>query len=421
MIPPPTPDTTYDECERMLYDTYQAQRDLTEPFLTLAGASARALRALPPSLAETVGVRHLSAAYEVLSRARLTHERPPFGIDSVVVRGRSVAVHEEVTTATPFCSLVHFAKEIDGPGPPVLLIAPLSGHFATLLREAASTMLREFDVYITDWHNARDMPVAAGRFGLDEYIDHVIGFVETIGPHVHVLAVCQPCVPALAATALMSTDRHAAVPKSLTLMAGPIDTRVNPTRVNELASNQSLEWFERMLITEVPGRYAGARRRVYPGFLQLGAFMGMNPDRHARSHFQLFTDLSTGEFERAAVTESFYDEYFAVMDLPAEFYLETVQRVFQEHDLARGTLVSHDRVVDPKSIRRTALLTVEGARDDICAPGQTLAAHDLCTAIPPARRRQHLQAGVGHYGLFSGRRWQQQVYPVVRSFIRAND
>ena len=229
MIPPPTPDTTYDECERMLYDTYQAQRDLTEPFLTLAGASARALRALPPSLAETVGVRHLSAAYEVLSRARLTHERPPFGIDSVVVRGRSVAVHEEVTTATPFCSLVHFAKKIDGPGPPVLLIAPLSGHFATLLRETASTMLREFDVYITDWHNARDMPVAAGRFGLDEYIDHVIGFVETIGPHVHVLAVCQPCVPALAATALMSTDRHTAVPKSLTLMAGPIDARVNPT------------------------------------------------------------------------------------------------------------------------------------------------------------------------------------------------
>ncbi len=405
----------------MLYEAYQAQDDLMTPVRGFANIAARSLAGLPAGFADCVGVRALAASYEMLGRARFLHERPPFGITSVVANGAAVQVEEQVAAVAPFCTLLHFAKDTHDPGPRVLLVAPLSGHFSTLVRETVRTMLRDHDVYLTDWHNARDVPLADGRFGLDGYTEYIIRFLDAIGPGAHLMAICQPCVPALAAVALMAEDRHVALPKSMTLMAGPIDTRVSPTTVNELAVSKPIEWFEEHVVATVPGRYAGGGRRVYPGFLQVIAFLGMNPARHLRSHMQLYRNLVDGDEVSAAITKAFYDEYFAVLDMDAEFYLQTVKTVFQDFALAQGTFAVRGRVVDPAAIRKTALLTVEGERDDICSVGQTLAAHDLCRNIRPYQRRHHLQPGVGHYGVFSGRRWQNQVYPLVRTVIRAND
>ncbi len=405
----------------LLYQAYQAHADLMSPVRGFAEVVARGLATLPPALSEHVGVRSLTAAYELLARARFTHERPRFGVDTVDVDGRAVTVTEEETDRTPFCTLVHFAKDTPDPGPRVLLVAPLSGHFATLLRDTVRTMLRDHDVYVTDWHNARDVPLEHGRFGLDGYVEHVIRFLRVLGPGAHVMAVCQPCPPVLAAVAVRAGDADPAQPRSMVLMAGPVDARVAPTAVNELATSRPIEWFEQHVITTVPSRYPGRGRRVYPGFLQVSAFLGMNVSRHARSHMQLYRDLVTGDATNAAVTHAFYDEYFAVLDMPAEFYLETVQVVFQEHALARGTFTYDGRAVDPSAIGRTALLTVEAERDDICSVGQTVVAHDLCTGLRADQKQHHLQAGVGHYGVFSGRRWEAQVYPLVRATIRAND
>jgi polyhydroxyalkanoate depolymerase len=282
-------------------------------------------------------------------------------------------------------------------------------------------MLPEHDVFITDWKSARDIPLAAGRFGIDEYIDHVIRFFEKIGPGAHVVAVCQPCAALLAAVAAMAQADHPCQPRSMTLMAGPIDTRINPTSVNELATGHPIEWFERNLITSVPRRYAGAHRRVYPGFVQVSAFLSMNLPRHVRAHLDLFEHIRKGEDEKAETNRKFYDEYFSVADLPAEFYLETVQKVFQEFELPRGLFEYRGRRVEPAAIRKTALLTVEGERDDICSVGQTMAAHDLCTSIKPFRKKHYVQAGVGHYGVFSGTRWQTQIHPLVRNMILANN
>ena len=335
----------------------------------------------------------------------------------MTVEGREVAVREEAVRTAPFGTLLRFRKDTDAVQPRVLLVAPLSGHFATLLRATVNTMLPDHDVFITDWHNARDVPARDGRFGVDEYIDHLIDFLDTMGPGAHVVAVCQPCVPALAAAAIMAEDDHRAAPHSLTLMAGPIDARVNPTMVNDLAAARPMEWFERNVIAIVPPRFAGAGRRVYPGFVQVAAFMHMNPDRHRAAFRRLYDDIVAGNDARAFATKAFYDEYFAVLDLTAEFYLETVATTFRDHLLARGAFEWRGRRVDPGAIRRTSLLTVEGERDDICGVGQTAAAHDLCTGLPPARHRQHLQAGAGHFGVFSGSRWEHEVYPELRSHI----
>ncbi len=412
----------------MLYQAYQAQVDMMTPVRGLAAVTARWLDDLPPRVARSRGVRSLAVGYEMLADTRITHARPPYGIDRVRVAGAdgvttTVSVREEAVTATPFCTLLHFAKEQEPSvhQPRVLVVAPLSGHFATLLRETVRTLLADHDVYITDWHNARDVSLADGAFGADDYVDVVIDFLGALGPGAHVVAVCQPCVPVLAAAAVMAEGGDAAAPRSMTLIAGPIDTRINPTKVNELATSRPLAWFERHVIATVPRRYPGAGRHVYPGFLQLSAFMSMNLGRHVASHWQLYADLVNGEATRAATTKAFYDEYFAVLDLPAEFYLETVEHVFQTQSLARGVLEYRGRRVDPSAIRRTALLTVEGELDDICSVGQTQAAHDLCTTLRPARKRHHLQPGVGHYGVFSGKRWRTQVYPVVRNVIGAND
>jgi polyhydroxyalkanoate depolymerase len=303
----------------------------------------------------------------------------------------------------------------------VLLVAPLSGHFATLLRATVRTMLPDHDVFITDWHNSRDVPLIAGRFGVDEYVDHLIKFLEVIGPPSHLLAVCQPCVAALSAVAVMAQTGNAAQPRSMTLMAGPIDTRVNPTTVNHLAKKRDIAWFERTLTAMVPMRYPGAFRHVYPGFVQLTAFMSMNIERHVKAHRDLYENLRNGETEKAAVTKAFYDEYFAVLDLAAEFYLETVRLIFQEHALPLGKLPYRGKPIDPAAIRRTMLLTVEGERDDICAVGQTVAAHDMCSKLRPYLKRHHMQAGVGHYGVFSGKRWENQVYPIVKNVILSSD
>ncbi|MCW5624547.1 MAG: polyhydroxyalkanoate depolymerase [Burkholderiales bacterium] len=402
----------------MIYQTYQASTDFLAPLRVLADGMATAMRQSPMGGAGMIQV--MAAASEMFSRFELSHHRPDFAIRGVTVDQKEYAVEEEAALVTPFATLLRFRKNGGPEQPRVLVVAPLSGHFATLLRNTVETLLPEHDVYITDWHNARDVPLEAGRFGLDEYTEHVIRFLEAMGPGSHIVAVCQPCVSALAAAALMAEDNNPAQPRSMTLMAGPIDCRVNPTKVNELATSKSIGWFERNLIDTVPGRFAGAGRRVYPGFVQLSSFMAMNMDRHMKAHLQMFEHLVTGDDEKSEASKKFYDEYFAVLDLAAEFYLETVQRVFQEYDLPRGELKWRGHTVNPRAIRRTALLTVEGEKDDICSLGQTLAAQDLCNGLRPFLKKHHMQAGVGHYGVFSGRRWQNQIYPIVKNVILAS-
>jgi poly(3-hydroxybutyrate) depolymerase len=407
--------------DRMLYQAYQAHSDIMVPVRAFADMASEHTRARMNGGAKPSLLSNLTAAYELIARAGLTHARPAYGIDTVTVGNREVAVTEEAADVTPFGTLLHFKKDIDTAQPRVLLIAPLSGHFATLLRATVRTMLPEHDVYITDWHNARDVPREAGRFGFDEYIEHLIRFLERMGPGAHMVAVCQPCVAALVAASVMAQGNHPAQPRSMTLMAGPIDTRINPTKVNELAKSKDIGWFERTLIARVPRRYEGGGRKVYPGFVQLAAFMSMNIDRHLKAHQELYEQLAKGEEAKAAQTKAFYDEYFAVLDLTAEFYLETVRLIFQEHALPLGQLTYQDQKIEPAAIKRTMLFTVEGEKDDICAVGQTLAAHDLCVSLRSYRKRHHMQAGVGHYGVFSGRTWQHQIYPMVKNVILQSD
>jgi len=398
-----------------MYQMYDSQRAMLAPvraFSRIAGASI-------PKFA--YGSEQLRGGYELWARFGLTHVRPPFGIDEVTAGGTTVPVREEAAAVTPFATLLHFKKEIAAPQPRVLIVAPLSGHFATLLRGTVRTMLPDNDVYVTDWHNARDVPASAGRFGIDEYIDHIIGFLRTIGPDAHVIAICQPCVTVLAAVAVMAEAKDPAQPASMTLMAGPVDTRSNPTSVNHLARSKPIEWFEKNLIATVPWRYRGSRRRVYPGFVQVSAFVNMNFERHVKAHQDLYKYVSSGETAKANAIRAFYDEYFAVLDMTADFYLETVRLFFQEDALARGTLTYRGRRVDPSAISRTALLTVEGENDDICGVGQTLAAQELCTNIKPALKRHYMQAGVGHYGIFNGAKWNKQIYPVVSDLIMTTE
>jgi poly(3-hydroxybutyrate) depolymerase len=356
---------------------------------------------------------------ELLSNAGMSHDRPDFGIGSVAVDGREVAVTEEVVASHPFCNLLHFRKEAIRDEPTILVVAPLSGHFPTLLRGTVQTLLPDHNVYITDWLNSRNVPLLYGRFDLDDFVDVVIRFIRLLGPGVHVMAVCQPSVPVLAAVSLMAASDDPCQPASMILMGGPVDPRANPTEVNHFAMAHSLEWFDRTVITTVPARYPGAFRRVYPGFLQLAGFLSMNLDRHVSAHWSMFNNLVKGHGDSAAATRAFYKEYTSVMDLPADFYLQTIKRVFHDHDLPQGRFLVHGNPVEPAAIERTALMTVEGERDDICAVGQTVAAHSLCTGIPAVKKTHHLQPKVGHYGVFHGRRWQTETYPKVKAFIQA--
>ncbi len=401
----------------MLYQAYQSWSDLMAPGRGLAGLSLQARDAVggfPGPLD-----RNVAALLDLIANTKITHKRPKFGIESVLSGNREIEVREEVVLSLPFANLLHFAKDDAVAKPKMLVVAPLSGHFATLLRSTVNTLLRDHDVYITDWINARDVPRSAGDFGFEDYVTYVIRFIEELGPDSHLLAVCQPCVQALAAVAVMADENHHAQPRTMTLMGGPLDTRVAPTVVNELATSKPLEWFRENLIGVVPFRYKGRGRQVYPGFLQLTAFMSMNMGRHMEQHRTLYKLLADGQDADAQVIKDFYEEYFAVLDLTAEFYLETVDRVFQRALLPQGQLEYHGRRVDPSAIRKTALLTVEGERDDICAVGQTAAAHDMCSSLRPHLKRHHLQAGVGHYGVFSGRKWERQIYPQVRNLVLA--
>jgi poly(3-hydroxybutyrate) depolymerase len=404
----------------MLYETYQAHSDAFGPVRWMAEAMKGLLNQPWPVVAHHPVIRSAAAACELVARAGMWHERPDFRIRGTCVEGRPVPVDEVAAVRHPFCTLLHFKKAIPVDQPRVLVVAPLSGHFATLLRGTVETLLPEHDVYITDWVNARKVPLLYGRFDLDDHIDLIASFLRELGPETHVIAVCQPSVPVLAAVALMAAENEAAQPRSMTLMGGPIDTRRNPTVVNKLATSRPLSWFERNVIATVPPRYPGHFRRVYPGFLQLAGFMTMNLDRHVTAHMDLFKHLVRGDGESAEATRRFYDEYMSVMDLPADFYLQTVARVFQEHALALGRFATRERRVEPRAISRTALLCVEGENDDICAVGQTAAALDLCTGIPPARKQHHIQPKVGHYGVFNGKRWRTEIYPRVRDFIRAS-
>ena len=405
----------------LLYSAYQAQSDALAPLRLFAEAARDLLDQPWPVIGDLPLVRGAVAAMSLFSRTRLSHERAPFGIDRVTVGGREIAVSEEVVAVHPFCRLVHFRKAAALDQPRLLMVAPLSGHFATLLRGTVETALPDHDVYLTDWVNARNVPVDEGSFGLDDEIALLIEWIRQLGPDVHVMAVCQPSVPVLAAVSLMAAANDPCRPRSMVLMGGPIDPEANPTEVNRFARAHSLAWFEHMVITAVPARYPGAFRRVYPGFLQLAGFLSMNPDRHIDAHWRMFRQLAAGDGDGAAASRAFYDEYSTVMDLPAEFYLETMDRAFQRHDLAHGRFRVHGDLADPGAIEDTALMTVEGERDDICGPGQTVAAHDLCLNLPAAKKAHHLQQGVGHYGVFHGRRWQGEIYPKVREFIHAHN
>jgi poly(3-hydroxybutyrate) depolymerase len=408
---------------RMIYAAYEAQRAALDGARAASKAAIGGLDLLPAALAGLEPVRRLRAAHQIFVDSAVTHRRLPFGIDTVTVGSHVVAVHEQAIARTPFCTLLRFAKDLPPDAPPqprVLLVAPMSGHFATLLTGTVRALLPDHDVHVTDWHNARDIPVADGPFGLDECVDHVIEFLQVLGPRAHVIAVCQPCVPVLAAVALMAEDRHIAQPASMTLVAGPVDVDVSPTQVNALARAVPPEWFREAVVSAVPPPHAGAGRLVYPGFLQLTGFVAMNPRRHLNAHVGLFEAMVSGDRTRARATRAFYDEYLAVADLPAEVYLDTIELIFRQNRLAHGELTWRGRTVRPERITRTGLLTVEGEHDDICGPGQTMAAHELCTRIPAYRRRHHLQAGAGHFGVFSGRRWEGQVAPTVRGFVAAN-
>jgi len=403
----------------MLYHAYQAYADASEPVRAMARIGLGFGKIINTLGGPSFG-RDIAALLELTARSKMIHTRPPYDIDKVMVGNREVAVREEVVLSLPFCNLLRFAKDdVITAQPKMLVVAPLSGHFATLLRNTVETLSRDHDVYITDWKNARDIPMSAGNFGFDDYVDYVIKCMEFIGPDAHVLAVCQPCVQTLAAVSLMAEDKNPCQPLSMTLMAGPVDTRISPTEVNKLATSHSLDWFKNNLIYSVPFRLKGAGRKVYPGFIQLFAFMSMNMDRHVNAHRDLYHHLAAGRIEQAEKIMTFYDEYFAVLDMPADFYIETIAKVFQQALLAKGELTHRGRKINPGAIHRTALLTVEGEKDDICSVGQTAAAHDLCSTLRPHLRRHHLQAGVGHYGTFSGKRWNGQIYPQIRNLVLA--
>jgi poly(3-hydroxybutyrate) depolymerase len=401
----------------MRYQFYQAQLDLATPFRDAARFTAAMLKGFETPGIEGFLPRTAAAALEMAAVPPTTHVRPPFGIATIAIDGAEIAVTEEVVDATPFCQLLHFRKNTVTPGPKLMVVAPMSGHFSTLLRGTVQTLLTDHDVFITDWQNARDVPRSAGTFDFDDFIAHVMRFQTHLGPTAHILAVCQPATPVLAAVSLMAANNDPDQPASMILMGGPIHPSAAPTSVSELAGKHPLSWFASHMIETVPRQFQGGGRRVYPGFLQLASFLAMNPDRHAQSFLQQFNNLVSGDEDSAAAHRSFYSEYTAVMDMPAEFYLQTIKTVFQEEDLAHGTMVWRGQKVDPSAIKRTALYTVSGELDDICAHGQTRAAQDLCSGLPASKKLDMLQMGAGHYGIFNGRRWREQVYPTIRDFI----
>jgi poly(3-hydroxybutyrate) depolymerase len=412
----------------MLYQLYEAQRAMLAPFSEFASASAKLYSHPLSPFTHAPMAQRVAAGLDLMHRLAKEYEKPEFGIRSVTVGGVEVAVQEQVRAERPFCRLLRFKRFTDNPAalarmkdqPTVLVVAPLSGHHSTLLRDTVRSLLADHKVYITDWTDARMVPLDHGPFHLDDYVHYVQDFIRQIGPHVHVISVCQPTVPVLAAISLMASAGEA-TPRTMTMMGGPIDARRSPTAVNNLAMNKSHSWFENNVIYRVPLNYPGAGRAVYPGFLQHTGFVAMNPDRHLRSHYDYFLDLMRGDEDSADSHRQFYDEYNAVLDMPAEYYLDTIKTVFQDFALVNGTWRVADELVRPQDIRTTALLTVEGELDDISGAGQTRAAHGLCTGVDTAHRFHYDVQGAGHYGIFSGRRWRDLAYPRVRDFIGRYD
>jgi poly(3-hydroxybutyrate) depolymerase len=403
----------------MLYQLYDWQRAAMQPWRALAQA-ANELYGHPDSpLSYLPGSRNVAAAFDLMTRLTQHYERPAFGIRAIEIEGRRYTVHESYEVEKPFCRLLHFVKEGAPKQPRVIVFAPLSGHHATLLRDTVRVLLHDFDVWITDWLDAKEIPLTVGPFHFDDYVAYVREFIACVGPDVHAISVCQPTVPVLAGVSLMAAAKEP-VPRTLTMMGGPIDTRRSPTAVNNLAQLRPLSWFEAKVIQRVPMRYPGYLRRVYPGFLQFAGFVAMNPDRHIDSHVQYYQHLVAGDGDSADSHRRFYDEYNAVMDLPAEYYLETVERVFQKHLLPTGKLVVAGERVRPELIKDAALLTIEGELDDISGNGQTEAAHALCKGIPAKNRQHYLAPGVGHYGIFSGRKYREMIYPRIHAFIQAH-
>ncbi len=409
----------------MLYHAYEMTHAAVQPLRLQSDALRRFYRSAFNPVAYTPVGKAVAAACEVFENVTRRYRKPDWGITETNIFGLPVAVHPEVVHSKLFCDLLHFRRAEERAGkrydPKVLIVAPLSGHYATLLRGTVQAMIPEHDVYVTDWRDARLVPLMYGGFDLDDFIDYVIEFLQFIGPNTHVIAVCQPSVPVLAAVAAMAAAEDPMQPASMTLMGGPIDTRRNPTAVNELAASRPLSWFEQSVIHTVPLPNPGAMRRVYPGFIQLSGFMTMNLERHMDAHADLFRHLIEGDCDSVEQHQRFYDEYLSVMDLTSEFYLQTVKTVFQDHALPEGRMVHRGEVVDCRKIRQTALMTVEGELDDICGLGQTEAAHDLCVNIPIDDHYHYVQPGVGHYGVFNGTRWRTEIQPRVREMIRATD
>ncbi len=408
----------------MLYQLYESQRALLSPFAEFASATSKLYNHPLSPFAHTPGAQRVSAGLDLMHRLSKEYEKPEFGITSVKVDGVDLAVQQQVAIDKPFCRLLRFKRFTDDidvltrikDQPIVLVVAPLSGHHSTLLRETVRELLKDHKVFITDWTDARMVPKEAGPFRLDDYVTYVQEFIRHIGPEVNVMSVCQPTVPVLAAISLMAS-RGEVTPRTMTMMGGPIDARKSPTAVNNLATNKPYEWFENNVIYRVPTNFPGAGRSVYPGFLQHTGFVAMNPDRHMSSHYDYFRDLIRGDDDSVEFHRGFYDEYNAVLDMPAEYYLDTIKVVFQDFALVSGTWKVNGELVKPQDIETTALLTIEGELDDISGAGQTRAAHGLCTGIPKDRQFHYDAIGAGHYGIFSGRRWREKVYPKVRDFI----
>jgi poly(3-hydroxybutyrate) depolymerase len=408
----------------MLYNLYETQHLLLGPW-RIAAEAARGWYGHPFSpLAYSPLARRITASTDLFLRVTQRYEKPAWSIDSTVVDGRPVAVEAVTELDKPFCRLIHFRRALEErrDDPRVLLVAPLSGHHSTLLRDTVRALLPEHEVWVTDWVDARMVPLAVGPFHLADYIDYVREFITLLTdprqPNLNVISVCQPTVPVLCAVALMAQDGEVSPPKTMVMMGGPIDARKSPTAVNNLATRKPYSWFEQNVIQRVPDKYPGFMRRVYPGFLQHLGFVAMNPDRHMNAHWDYFNHLLSGDGDSAEKHRDFYDEYNAVLDLPAEYYLDTIKAVFQDFALPKGRMFVRERLVRPQAIRDTALLTIEGELDDISGNGQTEAAHLLCLSIPREHREHFLAPRAGHYGIFSGRRWRETIYPMVRNFIR---
>jgi len=404
----------------MLYALHEMQHAILAPWNVMAKVNHEIFSHPFSPLSYVPGSRRIAASNELFHRITKRYEKPSFNLTRTTIDGADVAVFEEVELAKPFCNLLHFRRDAERADPKVLLVAPLSGHFATLLRDTVRALLPNHEVYITDWMDAKMVPMSEGPWHLDDYVDYVRAFIRHLGPDVNVISVCQPTVPVLAAISLMAADDEPVKPHTMIMMGGPIDTRRSPTQVNNLATTKPISWFDRTLIQQVPMRYPGFTRRVYPGFLQHMGFVAMNPDRHADAHWDFYNHLVRGDGSSAQSHRKFYDEYNAVLDMPAEYYLDTIRTVFKEHRLPNGTWDVRGQRVNPAAITKTALLTIEGELDDISGFGQTEAAHQLCKGIPVDRREHYRVPQVGHYGIFSGRKWREQIAPRIAEFIRTH-